>query len=184
MFPYIFHYLSFIHSIIQTMIQFSSVAQSCPTLWDPMDCSTLGLPVHRQLLEFTQTHAHWVGDAIQPSHPLSSPSPPLSIFPHIRVFSNESALHIRWAKYWSFSFNVSPSNNIQDWFPLEWASWISLLSKGPSRVFSNTTVQTSNSNTTVQKSSLNVWRKKDTLLQNHTTINTPKKIYLNSKLST
>ena len=74
--------------------------------------------------------------------------------------------------------------NIQDWFPLEWASWISLLSKGPSRVFSNTTVQTSNSNTTVQKSSLNVWKKKDTLLQNHTTINTPKKIYLNSKLST
>ena len=72
-----------------------------------MGLSTPGLPVHRQLLEFTQTHAHWVGDAIQPSHPLSSPSPPLSIFPHIRVFSNESALHIRWAKYWSFSFNIN-----------------------------------------------------------------------------
>ena len=57
-------------------VQFSSVAQSCPTLCDPMNCSTPGLPVHHQLLEFTQTHAHWVGDAIQPSHPLSSPSPP------------------------------------------------------------------------------------------------------------
>ena len=57
--------------------QFSSVAQSCPTLCDPMDCSTPGLPVHHQLLEFTQTHVHWVGDAIQPSHPLSSPSPPV-----------------------------------------------------------------------------------------------------------
>ena len=56
--------------------QFSSVAQSCPTLWDPMNRSTLGLPVHHQLLEFTQTHVHWVGYAIQPSHPLSSPSPP------------------------------------------------------------------------------------------------------------
>ena len=56
--------------------QFSSVAQSCPTLCDPMNCSTPGLPVHHQLLEFTQTHVHRVGDAIQPSHPLSSPSPP------------------------------------------------------------------------------------------------------------
>ena len=58
-------------------VQFSSVAQSCPTLWDPMNCSTSGLPVHHQLLEFTQTHVHWVSDAIQPSHPLSSPSPPV-----------------------------------------------------------------------------------------------------------
>ena len=56
--------------------QFSSVAQSCPILWDPMNCSTPGLPVHHQLLEFTQTHVHWVSDAIQPSHPLLSPSPP------------------------------------------------------------------------------------------------------------
>ena len=70
------------------------------------------LPVQHQLLEFTQTHVHWVSDGIQPSHPLSSPSPPaldlLGLF--IRVFSNESALHIRWPKYWSFSFNVSPTN--------------------------------------------------------------------------
>ena len=75
-----------------------------------MNRSTPGLPVHHQLPEFTQTHVHWVCDAIQPSHPLSSPSPPTLIFPGIRAFSNESALHIRWPKYWSFSFNISPSN--------------------------------------------------------------------------
>ena len=68
------------------------------------------LPVHHQLLEFTQTHVHWVGDAIQPSHPLSSSSPSSSIFLSIRVFSNESALHIRLPKYWSFSISpISPS---------------------------------------------------------------------------
>ena len=69
-----------------------------------------GLPVHHQLPEFTQTHVHRVSDAIQPSHPLSSPAPPAPIFPSIRVFSNESALPIRWPKYWSFNFNISPSN--------------------------------------------------------------------------
>ena len=92
-----------------------------------MDCSTPGLPVHHQLSESTQTHDHWVCDAIQPSHPLSSPSPPaLSLFfPSIRVFSNESALRIRWPKYWSFSFKISPSNEYSglisfriDWFDL------------------------------------------------------------------
>ena len=60
--------------------------------------------------EITQTHVLWVGDAIQPSHPLSSPSPPTLIFPSINVFSNESVLHIRWPKYWSYSFSISPSN--------------------------------------------------------------------------
>ena len=90
--------------------QFSSVAQSCPTLCDPMNCSMPGLPVHHQLPEFTQTHVHWVGDAIQPSHPLLSLLLPPSIFPSIRVFPNESALRIRWPKYRSFSFNISPSN--------------------------------------------------------------------------
>ena len=88
-------------------IQISSVAQSCPTLCDPMHCSTPGLPVHHQLSEFTQTHVHRVRDAIQPSHPLSSPSP-APMPPSIRVFSNESTLRMRWPKYWSFiaySFN-------------------------------------------------------------------------------
>ena len=91
-------------------VQFSSVAQSCPTLCDPMDCSTPGLPVHRQLLEFTQTHVHRVSDASQPSHPLSSPSPPaFNLSQHQGLF-NESVLHIRWPKYWSVSFSISPSN--------------------------------------------------------------------------
>ena len=91
-------------------VQFSSVTQSWPTLCDPMDCSTPGLPVHHKLQQFTQTHVHWVRDAIQPSHPLSSPSLPALNFPSIRVFSNESVLHVRWPKYWSFSFSISPSN--------------------------------------------------------------------------
>ena len=86
------------------------LAKSCPTLCDPKDCSMPGFPVLCYLLEFTQTHVHWVSDAIQPSH-LCHPLLLLpSIFPSIRVFSNESALCIRWPKYWSFSFNISPSN--------------------------------------------------------------------------
>ena len=99
---------------------FSSVVQSCLTLRDPMDCSTPGFPVHHQLPEPTQTHVHHVGDAIQPFHPLSSPSPPVSIFPSIRVFSNESALHIRWPNYWSFSFSISPSNLGLISFRIDW----------------------------------------------------------------
>ena len=91
-------------------VQFSSVAQSCLTLCDPMDCSRPGLPVYHQLLELAQTHVHWVGDATQPSHPLSSPSPPAFNLSQHQVFSNESVLRIRWPKYWSFSFSVSPSN--------------------------------------------------------------------------
>ena len=91
-------------------ILFSSVAQSCLTLCDPMNCSTPVLPVHHQLPEFTQTHVYQVGDAIQ--HlilccPLFLLPPTL---PSIRVFSNESTLRIRWPKYWSFSFSISPSN--------------------------------------------------------------------------
>ena len=91
------------------MFQFSSVAQSCLTLCNPMDCSTPGFPVHHQLPELTQTHVHQVGNAVQPSHPLSSPSLPAFNLSSIRVFSNESALCIRWPKYWSFSFRLSPS---------------------------------------------------------------------------
>ena len=75
-----------------------------------MNCSTPGLPVHHQLLESTQTHVHRVSDAIQPSHPLLSPSPPAPIPPSIRVFSNESTLCIKWPKYWIFSFNISSSS--------------------------------------------------------------------------
>ena len=117
-------------------VQFSSVTQSCLILCDPMDCSTPGLPVHHQLPEFTQTHVHRLSDAIQPSHPLSSPSPPA-----FKFFSSESALHIRWQKYWSFSFSISPSNKYSGLisFRMDWLDH--LMSKGFFRVFSNTTVQ-------------------------------------------
>ena len=93
----------------EEMAQFSSVAQSCSTLCDPMNPSTPGLPVHHQLPEFTQSHVHWVGDAIQPSHPLLSPSPPAPNPSQHQGFSNESSLCMRWPKYWSFSFSIIPS---------------------------------------------------------------------------
>ena len=92
------------------LFQFSSVALSCPTLYVPMNRSTPGLPVHHQLPEFTQTHVHWVGDAIQPSHPLSSSSSPALNLSQNQGLFRWSALHIRWPMYWSFSFNISPSN--------------------------------------------------------------------------
>ena len=80
--------------LCQRITQFSSVTQSCPTFCNPMDCSTPGLPVHHQLPEFTQTHVHWVGDAIQPSHPLLSPSPPaLNLSQHQGLFQWVSSLH-------------------------------------------------------------------------------------------
>ena len=125
----------------ETSFQFSSVTQSCPTLCDPMDCSTPGLPVHHQLPEPTQIHVHWVGDAIQPSHPLSSPSTSAFNLSQHQVFSKESVLCMRLPKYWSFSFSISLPMNTQDWSPLGWTGWISLQSKELSRVFSNTTVQ-------------------------------------------
>ena len=123
--------------------QFSSVAQSCSTLCDPMDCNMPGLPVHHQLPEFTQTHVHWVGDAIQPSHPLSSLCPPAfnpsqhqGLFQWVSQFFASGGQSIGV----SASASVLPGNT-QDWSPLGWAGWISLQSKGLSRVFSNTTVQ-------------------------------------------
>ena len=90
-----------------------------------MNHSTPGLPVHHKLLEVTQTHVHRVGDAIQPSRPLSSPSPPASP-PSIRVFSNESALRIRWPKYWSFSSSISPSNEYSGLISFR-MGWLDLL---------------------------------------------------------
>ena len=88
--------------------QFSS-SLSHVQLCNPMNCSMPGLPVHHHLPEFTQTHIHRVSDAMQPSHPLPSPFPHAQMSPSIRVFSNESTLHMRWPKYWSFSFSIIPS---------------------------------------------------------------------------
>ena len=106
------------------MDQFSSVTNSFQTLCDPMDCSMPGFLVHHKLPGLAQTHVHWVSDAIQSSCPLSSLSPAFNL-PSIRVFSNELALRIRWPKYWSFSFSISPSNEYSglisfriDWFDL------------------------------------------------------------------
>ena len=120
---------------IFSSVQFSSVIQSCPTLCDPMNLSMPGLPVHHQLPEFTQTHVY---PAISSCHPLLLLPP---IPPSIRVFSNESTLHMRWPKYWTFSFSIIPSKNTQDLPTLGWTGWISLQSKGLSRVFSNPTLQ-------------------------------------------
>ena len=109
------YFISF--NMIHMFYRFSSVAQSCPTLYNPMGCTTPGLLVHHQLQEFTQTHVHHIGDAIQPSHP---------------------AFRMKW-----LNDKVSRSfpMNIQDSFPLGWTGWISLHSTGLSSVFSNTTVQ-------------------------------------------
>ena len=92
----------------------------------PTDCNMPGLPVHHQLPELAQTHVHRDGDAIQPSHFLLSPSAPPLIFPSIRVFSNESVLRIRWPKYWSFSFSISPSNEYSGPISLR-MDWLDLL---------------------------------------------------------
>ena len=101
--------------------QFSLVPQSCPTLCDPMDCSTPGFPVHHQLPELAQTHVHQVCDAIQPSRPLLSPSPAFNLAQHQSLFQ-ESVLCIRWPEYWSFSFSISPSNECSGliFFRMDW----------------------------------------------------------------
>ena len=102
--------LDFLPCIILRRRSLSVYLKICPTLCDPMECSTPGFPVHHQLPELAQTHVHRVVDAIQPSHSPSSPSPPTLTFPNIRVFSSESVLCIIWPKYWNFSFSISPSN--------------------------------------------------------------------------
>ena len=118
-----------------------STTQSCPTLCDPMDCSMPVLPVHHQLPELTQIHVHWVSDAIQPSWPLLSPSPPaFNLFQHQGFFQWVGSSH-EMAKYWSFSFSISPSNEYSglisfrnDWFDL-------LAVQGTLKSLLNTTVQ-------------------------------------------
>ena len=124
----------------ESWLLFSSVAQSCQTLCNPVDCSTAGFPVHHQLPELAQTHVHQACDAIQPSHPLLSPLLLPSILPTIKVFSNESVLCIGHRIGVSASASILPMN-IQDCFPLGWTGLTSMQFKGLSRVFSNTTVQ-------------------------------------------
>ena len=123
-------------------VQFSSVTELCPTLCNPMDCSTPGLPVHHQLPELTQTHVHWVGDTIQASHPVVPFSSHLQFFP-------ASSGSLPMSQFFpsgdqrigvSASASVLPKNT-QNWFPSGWTGWISLKSKGFSTVFSNTIVQ-------------------------------------------
>ena len=125
------------------LVQFSSLhllsrVQLFMTPWTAAHQASLSITNSRSLPK------HMSIESVMPSNHLILCRPLLllpSIFPSIRVFSNESALRIRWSKYWNFSFNISPSMNIQYWSPLGWTGWISLQSKGLSRVFSNTTVQ-------------------------------------------
>ena len=123
-------------------VQFSSVTQSCLTLWDPMDCSTPGFSVHHQLPELNQTHIHRISDAIQPFHPLSFPFfsclqsfPASGSFPMSQIFASGGQ-----SIGASASASILPLN-IQDWFPLEWTCWISFQPERLSRAFSNITVQ-------------------------------------------
>ena len=134
-------FFHFLPSAVFSFVQFSSVTQLCPILFDPMNCSMPGLPVHHQLPEITQTHVHRVGDAIQPSHPLSSPSPPApnpsqqqSLFQWVNSSWDGQSTGV------SALASFLPKNT-KGWSPSEWTGWISLQSKGLSRVFSNITVQ-------------------------------------------
>ena len=123
------------------MLSVSSVTQSCPTLCDPMDCSSpslLSIANSQSLLKLMSIESVMSSNHLILCHPLLLPP---SVFPSIRVFSTESVLFIRWPEYWSFSFSISPSNEYSGLISLGWTGWISLQSKGLSRVFSNTTVQ-------------------------------------------
>ena len=141
-FLYLFSISKFLSAIFYRIwyltLQFSSVTQSCPTVCDPMDCSMPGLLIHHQLPEFTQTHVHWVGDAIIVCRPFSS-------CPQSFPASGSFQMSLLFASVGQ-SIGVSASTsvlpvNTQDWSPLGWTGWISLQSQGLSRVFSNTTVQ-------------------------------------------
>ena len=132
--------VSFAVQKLLSLVQFSSVTQSCLTLCHPMNHSMPGLPVHHQLPELTQTHVHRVSDAIQPSHPLSSPSPPApNPSQHQSLFQWVNYWH-EVAKVWVSALASFLPKKSQGWSPSEWTGWISLQSKGLSRVFSNTTV--------------------------------------------
>ena len=118
----------------RSSVRFISVTQSCPSLCDPMHCSTPGLPVHHQLPESTQTHVHWVSDAMQPSHPLSSISPPaLNLSQHESFQMSQLFTSGGQSIGVSASASVLPVNT-QDWSPLGWTGWISLQPKGLSRL--------------------------------------------------
>ena len=123
------------------ILQFSSVAQSCPTLCDSMNCSIPGFPVHHQLPELAQTHVHWCH--VMPSMPVMPTNHLILCHPLLlpSIFPNELVLCIRWPKYWSFSFSISPSNEYSGLisFKIDWSNLLAF--QGLSRVFSNTTVQ-------------------------------------------
>ena len=132
-----------INIYIMHLTQFSSVhvlscVQLFATPWTAAHQASLSITNHWSLLKLMSIESVMPSNHLILCHPLLLPP---SIFPSIRVFSSESALHSRWPKYWSFSFSISPSNEYPGWFPLGWTGWISLQSKGLSRVFSNTTVQ-------------------------------------------
>ena len=129
------------HQLTSKHCQFHSVAQSCQTLqtpWTAAHQTSLSIINSQSLLKLMSTESVMLSNHLILCCPLLLLP---SIFPRIRVFSNESVLHIRWPKYWSFSFSISPSNEYVDWSPLIWTGWISLQSKRLSRVSSNTTVQ-------------------------------------------
>ena len=119
-------------------VQLLSCAGLFATPWTAAHQASLYIINSQNLLKLMSIESVMSSNRLILCHPLLLPP---SIFPSIRVFSNESALRIRWPKYWSFSFNISPSMNIQGWFPSGWTGWISLQSKGLSRVFPNITVQ-------------------------------------------
>ena len=120
------HYFTSVRCVQLYDLQFSSVAQSCPTLCDPVNCSMPGLPVHHQLPEFMQTRVQRITDAIQPSHPLSFLLLLPPIPPSIRAFSNKSTLRMRWPKYWTFSFSFIPSKEISGMISFK-MDWLDLL---------------------------------------------------------
>ena len=139
-FPFL-SFLLYLYEKMDTCCCCCSVAQSFLTLFAPMGCSMLGFPV-LHLLEFAQAHVHWVSDAIQPSHPLLAPSPPtFDLSQHQGLFKMSQLFTSGGQSIWVSASALVPPTNTQDWFPLGWTNWISLLSKGLSRVFSNTTVQ-------------------------------------------